>query len=173
MCPTLCGPMDCSTPGFPVHHPLPELAQAHVHQAGDATNHFLVCCPLLLPPSIFPSIRVFSIFQWLSSSHQVAKVLEFSISPSNEIQDWFPLGLTSLISLQSEELSRVLQHHSSKTSVLWHSAFWTPSEFRIDDTRNVENQSRVEKYREMKLIERLYFSTRSEIILATSLGLLH
>ena len=60
-CPTLCDPMDCSTPGFPVHHQLPELAQTHVHRVGDAIqpNHLILCHPLLLP-SIFPSIRVFS-----------------------------------------------------------------------------------------------------------------
>ena len=54
-CPTLCDPMNCSSPGFPVHHQLLELAQTHVHQIGDA----ILCCPLLLP-SIFTSIRVSS-----------------------------------------------------------------------------------------------------------------
>ena len=59
--PTLYDPMDCSTPGFPVHHQLPELAQTHVHWVSDATsNHLILCLPLLLSPSIFPSIRVFS-----------------------------------------------------------------------------------------------------------------
>ena len=53
-------PMDCSTPGFPVHHQLPELAQTHVHRIGDATQHLILCRHLLLLPSIFPSIRVFS-----------------------------------------------------------------------------------------------------------------
>ena len=59
-CPTLCNPMDCSTPGFPAHHQLLELTQIHVHRVGDASNHFILCHPLLLLPSIFPSIRVFS-----------------------------------------------------------------------------------------------------------------
>ena len=59
-CPTLCHPMDCSTPGFPVHHQLPELAQTHVHRVGDAIQHLILYHPLLLPPSIFLSIRVFS-----------------------------------------------------------------------------------------------------------------
>ena len=53
-------PMDCSTPGFPIHHQLPELAQIHVHQVSDAIQHLVLCHPLLLLPSIFPSIRVFS-----------------------------------------------------------------------------------------------------------------
>ena len=59
-CLTLCNPMDCSTLGFPVHHQLPELAQTHVHQVGMPSNHLILCCPLLLLPSIFPSNRVFS-----------------------------------------------------------------------------------------------------------------
>ena len=59
-CPTLCNPMDCSTPGFPVHQQLPELAQTHVHWAVMPSNHFILCHPLLLLPLNFPSIRVFS-----------------------------------------------------------------------------------------------------------------
>ena len=72
-CLTLCDPMDCSTPGFPVHHQLLELAQTHVHQVGDAIQplHPLSSYPFLLLPSVFPSIRVF-----FMSSYQVAKVLE-------------------------------------------------------------------------------------------------
>ena len=50
LCPTLCNPMDCSIPGSLVHHQLPELAQTHVHQVGDAINHLILCHPLLLPP---------------------------------------------------------------------------------------------------------------------------
>ena len=59
-CQTLCDPMDCSMPGFPIHHQLPELAQTHVHRVSDAFNHLILCRPLLLLLSIFPSIRVFS-----------------------------------------------------------------------------------------------------------------
>ena len=58
--PTLCNPTGCSTPGFPVHHKLPELAKTHIHWVGDAINHLILCRPLLLLPPIFPSIRVFS-----------------------------------------------------------------------------------------------------------------
>ena len=59
-CPTLSNPMDCSTPGLPVHHQLLELAQTHVHQAGDAIQPSHPCHPLLLLPSVFPSIKIFS-----------------------------------------------------------------------------------------------------------------
>ena len=59
-CPTLCDPTNCSTPGLPVYHQLPEATQTHVHWVGDASNHLILCHPLFLLPSIFPSIRVFS-----------------------------------------------------------------------------------------------------------------
>ena len=59
-CPTLYDPMESSMPGFPVHHQLPELTQTHVHWVGDASYHLIFCRPLFFPPSIFPSIRVFS-----------------------------------------------------------------------------------------------------------------
>ena len=80
------------------------------------SNHLILCCPLLLLPSIFPSIRFFSKSQLFASGGQ-------SIRPSASvllmnIQDWFPLGLTGLISLQPKGLWNLLQHHSSKASVL-------------------------------------------------------
>ena len=59
-CPTLCDPMDCSTPGLPVHHQLPEFTQTHVLRVSDAISHLILCRPLLLLPPIPPSIRVFS-----------------------------------------------------------------------------------------------------------------
>ena len=73
---TLCDPMDCSTPGLPVHHRLSEFAQAHVHRVGDAIqpSH-----PLLPPSPAFNLSQHQGIFQWVSSSHQVAKVLEFQL----------------------------------------------------------------------------------------------
>ena len=76
-CLTLCDPMDCSTPGFPVHHQLPEHTQTHVHRVGDAIqpSH-----PLLSPsPPGFNLSQHQDLFQWVSSSHQVAKVLEFQL----------------------------------------------------------------------------------------------
>ena len=76
-CPALCDPTDCSTPGFPVHHQLPELAQTHVHWVGDAVQQ---SHPLLSPsPPAFNLSQHQGIFQWVSSSHQVARVLEFQL----------------------------------------------------------------------------------------------
>ena len=77
LCMTLWKPMDCSTPGFPVHHQLPELAQTHVHWVGEAIqpSH-----PLSSPsPLAFNLSQHQGLFQWVSSSHQVAKVLEFQL----------------------------------------------------------------------------------------------
>ena len=76
-CPTLYDPMACSTPGFPVHHQLPELTQTHVHRIGDAIqpSH-----PLSSPsPPNFNLSQHQGLFKWVSSSHQVAKVLEFQL----------------------------------------------------------------------------------------------
>ena len=69
-CPTLCEPMNCSMPGLPVHHQLPEFTQTHVHLVGDAisSSHLILCCPLLLLPPIPPSIRVFS-NEWYSEQN--------------------------------------------------------------------------------------------------------
>ena len=125
-CLTLFDPMDCSTPGFaPVYHPLPELAQTHVHQVGDAIqNHLILCHPLLLLPSIFPSIRVFSnesvfCIRW-------PKYWSFSISPSNEDSGLisFRIDWVDLLAVQGT-LKSLLQHHSSKASILQHSSFFT------------------------------------------------
>ena len=82
--PTLCDPMDCSTPGFPVHHQLLELAQTHTDQVGDAIQPSHPLSSSSLPT--FNLSQHQGLFQWVSSSHQVAKVLEFQlqISPSNE-----------------------------------------------------------------------------------------
>ena len=117
--------MDCSTPGFPVHHQLPELAQAHVHRVGDAINHLILCHPLLLLPSIFPSIRVFSNESVLCIRWPKNWSFSFSISPSNEHPglisfriEWF-----DLLAVQGT-LKSLLQHHSSSASILQCSAFF-------------------------------------------------
>ena len=120
-------PMDCCTPGFPVHHQLPELAQTHVHRVSDAIQP----CHSLSSPSnpTFNLSQHQSLFKWVSSSHQVAKVLEFhfsvSISPSNEYSGLisFRMDWLDLLAVQGT-LKSLLQYHSSKASILWCSAFF-------------------------------------------------
>ena len=126
-CPTLCDPMDCSMPGFPVHHQLPELTQTHIHLVSDAIqpSH-----PLSSPsPPAFNLSRhqSFPVSQLFISGGQSIGALA-SVLPMN-IQDWFPLELTGLISLKSKGLFKsLLQHHSSKVSVLY-----SPSRTSIHD----------------------------------------
>ena len=110
-CPTLCDPTDGSTTGFPAHHHLLELAQAHVHRVGDGIQPYH---PLSSPSPAFNLAQHQGLFQWVSFSHQVAKVLEgalasASVLPMN-IRDWFPLGLTGFISSQSKGLSWVFSN---------------------------------------------------------------
>ena len=83
-CLTLCDPMNHSTPGFPVHHQIPELAQTQVHRSVMPSNHLILCRPLLLLPSIFPSIRVFSNEAVLHIRWPKYWSFSFSISPSKE-----------------------------------------------------------------------------------------
>ena len=121
LCPTLCDPMNRSTPGLPVYHQLPEFTQTHVHQVSD----LILCCPLLLPPSIFPTIRVFS-NEWVFCIRWPKYWrFSFNISPSNEHpglisfrMDWF-----DLLAVQGT-LKGLLQHHSCKASILRCSAFF-------------------------------------------------
>ena len=125
LCLTICDPMDCRTPGFPVHHQLRELAQTHVHQVGDA---FQPSHPLSSPsPPAFNLAQLQGLFKWVSSSHQVAKYwsFSFSISPSNEYSALisFRMDWLDLLAVQGT-LRSLLQHQSSKPSVLWHSAFF-------------------------------------------------
>ena len=84
-CPTLCDPMNHSMPGLPVHHQLPGLTQTHVHRVGVMpSNHLILCCPLLLLPAIFSSIRVFSNESALCNRWPKYWSFSFNISPSNE-----------------------------------------------------------------------------------------
>ena len=102
---TLCHPMDWSMPGFPVYHQPPELTQMHVQPVGDAIQPSY---PLLSPsPPAFSLSQHQGLFQGVSSLHQVTK--SASVPPMN-IQDWFPLGWTDLISLQFKGLSRVFSN---------------------------------------------------------------
>ena len=118
--------MDCSTPGFPVLHYLLEFAQTHVHLVSDAIQPSHPLPPLLLLPSVFPSIRVFSNESALCIRWPKYWSFSFSISPSNEYSglisfriDWF-----DLLSVQGT-LKSLLQHRSSKASILQRSVFFT------------------------------------------------
>ena len=120
LCPTLCDPMDCSTPGFPIHHQLPELTETHVHWVGDAIqpSH-----PLLShSPPAFNLSQHQSLFKWVRPKYWS---FSFSISPSNEYsgQISFRMDWLDLFAVQGT-LRSPLQHQSSKASVLQHSAFF-------------------------------------------------
>ena len=124
-CPTLCNPMDCSTLGFPVHYHLLKLAEIHVHRVGDAMQP----SHLLSSPSLpaFNLSQHQGLFQWVILHIRWPKYwvsASASLLPVN-IQDWFLLGLTGLISFDLQEtLKSLLQHHSSKASILRCSAFF-------------------------------------------------
>ena len=120
--PTLCDPMDCSTPGFPVHHQLLELAQTHVHYVSDVIqpSH-----PLSSPsPHTFSHSQHQSLFKWVSSSHQVAKVLEFQLQHQSfqwiSRTDFLSDGLigSPCCPRDSQESSPILQFKSINFSVL-------------------------------------------------------
>ena len=124
-CLTLCNPMDCSTPGLLVHHQLPELAQTHVHLLVMSSNHLILCHPLLLLPSIFPSIRVSSNESVLLIRWPKYWSFSFSIIPSNKHPGLisFRMDWLDLLAAQGTHKS-LLQHHSSKASFLQLSGFF-------------------------------------------------
>ena len=117
--------MDCSTPGFSVHHQLLKPAQTHAIASMMPFNDLILCHPLLLPLSVFPRIRVFSNTSALHIRWPKYWSFSFSISPSKEQsgltsfrRNWFNLLLVQIT------LKNLLQHHSSKASILWCSAFF-------------------------------------------------
>ena len=117
--------MDCSTPGFPVLHQFPEHAQTHVHWVSMPSNHLILCRPLVLLPSIFPSFRIFSNESALCIRWPKYWSFSFSISNSNEYSGLisFKMDWLYLPAVQGT-LKSLLQHHSSKASVLLHPAFF-------------------------------------------------
>ena len=125
-CPTLCNPKNCSTPGLPVHHHLPEFTQTHVHRVCDAIQpSHPRSSPLLLSP-IPPGIRVFSNESTLRMRWPKYWSFSFSIIPSKEHPGLisFRMDCLDLLVVQGT-LKSLLQHHSSKASILWRSAFFT------------------------------------------------
>ena len=125
-CQTLCDPMDCSTPRIPVHHQLPDFTQTHVYQVSMPSSHLILCHPLLLLPPIPPSIRVFSNESTLRMRWTKDWSFSFSIIPSKEIPGLisFRMDWLDLLAVQGT-LKTLLQHHSSKPSILQRSAFFT------------------------------------------------
>ena len=129
-CLTLCNPMDCSNPGFLVLHISWSLLTFMSIESVMSSNHLVPCHPLLLLPSIFPSIfpRSSPMSHLFTSCGQSIGASTSALVLSMNIQDWFPLGLTGLISLLSKGLLSLAQHHCSKTSILQCSAFlWSNS----------------------------------------------
>ena len=122
-CPPLCNPMDCSTPGFPVHHQLPELAQVMSIKFVMPSNRLILCHPLLLLPSVFFSIRVLSNLSVLHIRWPKHWSFSFSISPYNEYSGLvsFRIDWLDLLAVQGT-LKGLLQHHSSKASIRQHLA---------------------------------------------------
>ena len=118
-CPTLCNPMGCSTPGLPVHHQPWSLFKLMSIESVMPSNHLILCSPLLFLPSIFPSIRVFSNESTLRIRWPKYWSFSFNISPSNEHSGLisFRIDWLDLLAVQ-ETLKSLLQHHSSKASIL-------------------------------------------------------
>ena len=114
-CPTLCHSVDCSTPGFSVHHQLKLMFSESVMPS----NHLILCRPLLLLPSIFPKIRVFSNESALCIRWPKYWSFSFSISPSNKYAGLisFRMHWLDLLAVQGT-LKSLFQHHSSKASIL-------------------------------------------------------
>ena len=113
-CPTLCDPMNCSTPGLPVHHQLPEFKLISIELVMPS-SHLILCCPLLLLPPIPPSIRVFSSESTLHMRWPKYWGFSFNISPSNEHSGLISFRMDSLDLLAVQgTLKSLLQHHRSK-----------------------------------------------------------
>ena len=123
-CPTLCDPMDCSTPGSPSMTNSQILLKHMSIKSVMPSNHLILCCPFLLP-SVFPSIRVFSNGSVFPIRWPKEWSFSFNISPSNEYSGLisFRIDWLDLLAVQ-ETLKSLLQHHSSKASILWHSFFF-------------------------------------------------
>ena len=118
LCSTLCDPMDCSMPGFPVHHQHLKLLKHMPIESVMPSNHLILRYTLLLPPSIFPSIRVFSNESTLRMRWPKYWSFSFSISPCNEYLALisFRMDWLDLLAVQGT-LKNLLQHHSSKASI--------------------------------------------------------
>ena len=138
--------MNCSTPGLPVHHQLPEFTQTHVHWVSDAIHHLILCCPLLILPPIPPSIRVFSNESTLHMRWPKYWSFSFSTSPSKEIPGLisFRMDWLDLLAVQGT-LKSLLQHHSSKASILQRSVQLSHSYMTTEKTISLTRRTFVGK----------------------------
>ena len=161
--------MDCSTPGLSVPHHLPDVAQVHVHCISDAIqpSHPLMPCP---PPAL-NRFQNQGLFQWIICSHQMTKTLEFQLQ--HQSFQWIS-GLISLkidwfdlLAIQGT-FKDLLQHHSSKTSILWHSAFFTVqlSQLYVTTGKTIALTIQTFVWRVMSLL----FNTLSRFVIAFLLG---
>ena len=123
-CLTLCNPIDCSMPGLPVNRQLPDFTQIHVHWVSDAIQSPHPLLSLLLLPSIFAIIRVFSNESVLCIRWPKYWSFSFSISPANEYSGLISYRMDWLNLHAVQGTCKSLQHHSSKASILWHSAIF-------------------------------------------------
>ena len=121
----LCDPMNRSTPGLPVHHQLPGLLKFMSIESVMPSSHLILCRRRLLLPSVFPSIRVFASESTLHMRWPKYWSFSFCISPSNEHSGLisFRMDWLDLLAVQGT-LKSLLQYHSSKASILWHSKNW-------------------------------------------------
>ena len=125
LCLTLCYPMDCSTPGFPVLHYLLEFVQTHVHWVSDAIQPSY---PLLPPSPLALNLSYHQVLlQWVGCLFRWSKYWSFSISPSNEYSGLISFRIDWFGPWCQRSLKNLLQHRNSKASVLWHSAFFISS----------------------------------------------
>ena len=134
-CPTLCDPMNCSTPGLPVHHQLPELTRTHVHWVGDVIQPSQFLSSLLLLPSIFPSIRGFLKESVLHIRWPKIWCFSFSICPCNKYSGLisFRMDWLDVLAVQGT-LKSLLQYHRFKSiNFSVHSFLYSPTLTSIHD----------------------------------------
>ena len=123
--PTLCNPMNCSTPGFSVHHYIQSSLKLMSNESKMLSNHLILCQPLCFLPSVSPSIRIFSNESALCIRWPKDWSFSFSISPCNEYSRLisFRIDWLDLLAVQGT-LKSLLQHHILKASILWHSTIF-------------------------------------------------
>ena len=157
--------MDCSTLGSSVLHYLLEFAQIQVHESMMLSDYLILCHPLLLLPSVFPSIRVFSSELALCIRWPKYWSFSFSLSPSNENSELisFRINWCDLLAVQ-ETLKSLLQHHNSKTSLVWPSAFFMVQLSHLYMTTGKTKALTIQTFDDKVIL--LFFSALSRFVIA-------